>query len=41
MSGMGWYQLIDYPPAPNNPNWGLLGYNGRAEPSFAAFQGLP
>ena len=41
VQGMGWYQLIDYPPAPNNPNWGLLGYNGAPKPAYAAFQGLP
>jgi hypothetical protein len=41
VKGMGFYQLIDYPPAPNNPTWGLLTYDGTRKPAFSAFQSLP
>ena len=41
VQGMGWYQLIDYPPAPTNPTWGLMTYAGAHKPAFAAYRGLP
>jgi hypothetical protein len=41
VKGMGWYQLIDYPPAPNNPTWGLMEYDGSRKPVFGAFKRLP
>jgi hypothetical protein len=41
VKGMSWYQVIDYPPAPNNPTWGLMTYDGERKPSFAAYRSLP
>jgi hypothetical protein len=41
VKGMGWYQLIDYPPLPNNPTWGLMTYSGTKKPAFGAFRALP
>jgi hypothetical protein len=41
VKGMGWYQLIDYPPGPNNPTWGLMEYDGSRKPVFGAFKRLP
>jgi hypothetical protein len=42
VQGMGWYQLIDYPPSSsNNPTWGLLEYDGDPKPVFGAYQQLP
>ena len=42
VKGMGWYQLIDYPPTPsNNPTWGLLEYDGDPKPVFDAYKSLP
>jgi hypothetical protein len=41
VQGMGWYQLIDYPPAPNNPTWGLESYDGERKPVFDAYVALP
>jgi hypothetical protein len=41
VKGLGWFQLIDYPPAPNNPTWGLLTYDGKAKPAFGAYRSLP
>jgi hypothetical protein len=41
VKGMGWYQLIDYPPAPNNPTWGLMTYSGERKPAFNAYKALP
>jgi hypothetical protein len=39
--GLGWYQLADKEPDPNNPNWGLITYSGAKKPSFAAYRSLP
>jgi hypothetical protein len=42
VQGMGWYQLIDYPPtAANNPTWGLMEYDGDRKPVFGAYKSLP
>jgi hypothetical protein len=41
VKGMGWYQLIDYPPAPSNPTWGLITYDGTRKPAFRAYRRLP
>ena len=41
VKGMGWYQLIDYPPAPSNPTWGLMTYSGERKPAFYAYKRLP
>jgi len=41
VKGMGWYQLIDYPPGPRNPTWGLMTYSGDRKPVFAAYRALP
>jgi hypothetical protein len=41
VQGMGWYQLIDYPPSGNSPTWGLLEYDGDRKPVFGAYQQLP
>jgi hypothetical protein len=41
VQGMGWYQLIDYPPAPRNPTWGLMEYDGDRKPVFNAYKALP
>jgi hypothetical protein len=38
---MGWYQLLDYPPLPNNPTWGLMTYSGQRKPAFYAYRDLP
>ena len=41
VKGMGWYQLIDYPPASSNPTWGLMTYSGERKPAFHAYRRLP
>jgi hypothetical protein len=41
VQGMGWYQLIDYPPSDNSPTWGLLEHDGDPKPVFGAYQQLP
>jgi hypothetical protein len=41
VAGMSWYQLIDYPPAPRNPTWGLITYGGQKKPAFGAYRALP
>jgi hypothetical protein len=41
VAGMGWFTLLDEPPAPGSANWGLLRADGTAKPSFAAFMHVP
>ena len=42
VQGMGWYQLIDYPPPnSNNPTWGLLEADGDPKPVYNAYKSLP
>jgi hypothetical protein len=41
VKGMGWYQLLDYPPAPSNPTWGLMTYSGQRKPAFRTYRRLP
>jgi hypothetical protein len=41
VEGMGWYQLIDYPPSASNPTWGLMTYSGVRKPAFRAYRRLP
>jgi hypothetical protein len=41
VAGMGWFSLSDYPPAPNNPTWGLISYDGEKKPAYEAYEALP
>lgn len=37
VAGLGWFSLLDEPPAPGSANWGLLRFDGRPKPSLGAF----
>jgi hypothetical protein len=41
VAGMGWFSLLDEPPAPGSANWGLLRYDGTPKPAFNAYKSLP
>ena len=38
---MGWFTLLDEPPAPGSADWGLLRSNGEPKPAFSAFKHAP
>ena len=39
--GMGWFTLLDEPPAPGSADWGLMSWNGVPKPAFYAYEKLP
>lgn len=41
VAGLGWFSLLDEPPAPGSANWGLMRFDGEPKPSFGAFKGVP
>jgi hypothetical protein len=41
VAGMGWFSLLDEPPAPGSANWGLLRSDGTPKPAFGAYANLP
>jgi len=41
VAGMGWFTLLDEPPAPGSADWGLMRSDGTPKPSFAAYAQLP
>lgn len=41
VAGMGWFTLLDEPPAPGSANWGLLRSNGTPKPAYRAYERLP
>jgi hypothetical protein len=41
VAGLGWFTLLDEPPAPGSANWGLLRSDGVEKPAFAAYEHLP
>jgi hypothetical protein len=41
VAGLGWFTLLDEPPAPGSADWGLLRSDGTPKPAFAAYMHLP
>jgi hypothetical protein len=41
VAGMGWFTLLDEPPAPGSANWGLLRADGTPKPAYNAYKSLP
>lgn len=41
VAGMGWFTLLDEPPAPGSANWGLLRSDGEPKPAFGAYRTAP
>lgn len=41
VAGMGWFTLLDEPPAPGSANWGLMRADGTPKPAYDAFKRLP
>jgi hypothetical protein len=41
VAGLGWFTLLDEPPAPGSANWGLMRADGAPKPSFDAFKQVP
>ena len=41
VAGLGWATLLDQPPGPLSANWGLMTFDARPKPSYAAFQRAP
>ena len=41
VAGMGWFTLLDEPPAPGSADWGLLRSDGRPKPAFNAYENVP
>jgi hypothetical protein len=41
VAGMGWFSLLDEPPAPGSANWGLLRSDGTPKPSYSAYKNAP
>jgi hypothetical protein len=41
VAGVGWFALLDEPPAPDSANWGLLTYGLTRKPAFAAMARAP
>ena len=41
VAAMGWFTLLDEPPAPGSANWGLMNSDGTPKPSFTAFKNVP
>jgi hypothetical protein len=41
VAGLGWFTLLDEPPAPGSADWGLMRSDGTPKPAFAAYMHLP
>lgn len=41
VAGMGWFTLLDEPPAPGSANWGLMRADGTPKPAYDAYKRLP
>jgi len=41
VAGMGWFTLLDEPPAPGSANWGLLRSDGEPKPAYNAYRTAP
>jgi hypothetical protein len=41
VAGLGWFSLLDEPPALGSANWGLLHSDGTPKPSYGAYKRLP
>jgi hypothetical protein len=41
VAGMGWFTLLDEPPAPGSANWGLMRADGEPKPSYNAYKRVP
>jgi len=41
VAGMGWFTLLDEPPAVGSANWGLMSAGGEPKPSYNAYKHLP
>lgn len=41
VAGLGWFTLLDEPPAPGSADWGLLRSDGEPKPAFGAYERLP
>jgi hypothetical protein len=41
VAGLGWFTLLDQPPAPESANWGLMTASGEAKPAFGAYRAVP
>lgn len=41
VAGLGWFTLLDEPPAPGSADWGLLRSDGEPKPAYHAYENLP
>jgi hypothetical protein len=41
VAGLGWFSLLDEPPAPGSAAWGLMRSDGARKPSFGAYKSVP
>lgn len=41
VAGLGWFTLLDEPPAPGSANWGLMRADGTPKPAYGAYRDLP
>jgi hypothetical protein len=41
VAGMGWFTLLDEPPAVGSANWGLMRSDGTPKPAYNAYKALP
>lgn len=41
VAGLGWFELLDGPPAPHNLTFGLMTWNLKPKPAFYAYQHAP
>ena len=41
VAGLGWFTLLDEPPAPGSADWGLLRSDGEPKPAFNAYEQVP